>query len=154
LTGRFVVRNGVGLDDFLDKLCLGQRRHDGQLVLGDGIPTITVSGEANPHFWLDRASSCGTTSRRHRQAVRARFHPARRAMRQREGVRQHADGARRRLMPRSGIPRRTQARDFHDAFRTSRRHYGFELVGVISPTRPGTLAGELAALIETSSAPA
>src|SRR5207244_8053651 len=49
-----VVSNGVGLDDFLQKLLAsgtgGQTPH---LVLGDGIPVITVDGEPNPHFWLD-----------------------------------------------------------------------------------------------------
>ena len=49
-----IVSNGVGLDDFLDKIIAAGRRRDAQrLVLGDGIPTVTVDGEENPHFWLD-----------------------------------------------------------------------------------------------------
>jgi ABC-type Zn uptake system ZnuABC Zn-binding protein ZnuA len=51
---KLIVSNGVGLDDFLDKLLAsgsgGQTPH---LVLGDGIPVMTVDGEENPHFWLD-----------------------------------------------------------------------------------------------------
>ena len=49
-----IVSNGVGLDDFLDKLIKAAGEGAAtRLVLGDGIPTITVDGEANPHFWLD-----------------------------------------------------------------------------------------------------
>ena len=49
-----IVSNGVGLDDFLQKLLeSGTGGQTPQLVLGDGIPTLTVDGEANPHFWLD-----------------------------------------------------------------------------------------------------
>ena len=49
-----IVSNGVGLDDFLDKLvnAAGEGAVP-RLVLGDGIPTITVDGDPNPHFWLD-----------------------------------------------------------------------------------------------------
>src|SRR6476661_342784 len=49
-----IVSNGVGLDDFLDKLI--EAAGEGaaaRLVLGEGIPTIAVDGEPNPHFWLD-----------------------------------------------------------------------------------------------------
>ena len=49
-----IVSNGVGLDDFLQKLLdSGTGGRTPQLVLGAGIPTIAVDGEANPHFWLD-----------------------------------------------------------------------------------------------------
>jgi ABC-type Zn uptake system ZnuABC Zn-binding protein ZnuA len=51
---KLIVSNGVGLDEFLDRLLAsgsgGQTAH---LVLGDGIPVLTVDGEQNPHFWLD-----------------------------------------------------------------------------------------------------
>ena len=49
-----IVSNGVGLDDFLDKLVTAAGEGSvPRLVLGDGIPTIDVDGEPNPHFWLD-----------------------------------------------------------------------------------------------------
>ena len=49
-----IVSNGVGLDDFLDKLVTAAGEGGApRLVLGDGIPTIDVDGEPNPHFWLD-----------------------------------------------------------------------------------------------------
>src|SRR5215210_8140852 len=45
-----VVSNGVGLDDFLDRLIRsGSDGHAARLVLGDGFPTVTVDGEENPH---------------------------------------------------------------------------------------------------------
>src|SRR5919197_2508098 len=48
-----IVSNGVGLDDFLDRLIGSTGGEAPRLVLGDGIPTLTVDGEENPHFWLD-----------------------------------------------------------------------------------------------------
>ena len=49
-----IVSNGVGLDDFLDKLLGANASSTPRLVLGDGIPHDRRStGEANPHFWLD-----------------------------------------------------------------------------------------------------
>src|SRR5947207_3171097 len=48
-----IVSNGVGLDDFLVRLLANAGGDHPRLVLGDGIPTITVDGEPNPHFWLD-----------------------------------------------------------------------------------------------------
>ena len=48
-----VVRNGIGLDDFLDRLFDSGSRKIPLLTLGDGIPTIDIDGEPNPHFWLD-----------------------------------------------------------------------------------------------------
>ena len=49
-----IVSNGVGLDDFLQKLLARARAaRRRRLVLGDGIPPIDVDGEQNPHFWLD-----------------------------------------------------------------------------------------------------
>ena len=49
-----IVSNGVGLDDFLrDLLQSGTGGRTPQLVLGDGIPTMTPDDGPNPHFWLD-----------------------------------------------------------------------------------------------------
>ena len=65
-----IVSNGVGLDDFLDKLVDGRRR--GQRVDGSSSGTASrrsiVDGEPNPHFWLDpslvdRATTCRPSRR-------------------------------------------------------------------------------------------
>src|SRR5215213_3237718 len=51
---QLIVSNGVGLDDFLDRLLTaGGGGSTPQLVLGDGIPAINVDALPNPHFWLD-----------------------------------------------------------------------------------------------------
>jgi ABC-type Zn uptake system ZnuABC Zn-binding protein ZnuA len=51
---QLIVSNGVGLDDFLDRLLSsGSGGKTPRLVLGEGIPPIVVDGEDNPHFWLD-----------------------------------------------------------------------------------------------------
>ena len=51
---QLIVSNGVGLDDFLDRLLAsGSGGTTPRLVLGEGIPPITIDGEPNPHFWLD-----------------------------------------------------------------------------------------------------
>jgi len=50
---QLIVSNGVGLDDFLDRLIDAAGAHAEHVVLGDGVPTIAVDGENNPHFWLD-----------------------------------------------------------------------------------------------------
>src|SRR5438552_5278883 len=53
-SAQLVVSNGVGLDDFLNHLLAsGSGGSIPHLVLGEGIPTIKVDGEPNPHFWLD-----------------------------------------------------------------------------------------------------
>src|SRR6266540_1859763 len=49
---QLVVSNGVGLDNFLDRLLTSAGGDHPRLVLGDGIPALTVDGAANPHFWL------------------------------------------------------------------------------------------------------
>src|SRR5207245_1272909 len=48
-----IVSTGVGLDDCLDRRLSATGGQAPRLVLGDGIPTLTVNGEQNPHFWLD-----------------------------------------------------------------------------------------------------
>ena len=48
-----IISNGVGLDNFLDRLLTSIGGSAPRLVLGEGIPTIDVDGEPNPHFWLD-----------------------------------------------------------------------------------------------------
>ncbi len=149
-----IVRNGVGLDDFLDKLLASASGGTAaQLVLGDGIPTITVQGEDNPHFWLDPS----LVVRYYLPAISAKLSgldPA--------GAATYAANAKSygesltaldaELMAEvQAIPAANRKLvTFHDAFPYFAKHFGFELVGVIL-ANPGQepSAGELAALVET-----
>jgi len=149
-----IVSNGAGLDDFLDRLISsGQGGETPRLVLGDGIPTIEVDGEPNPHFWLDpslvvehylpaitnaleKVDPDGATTYRANAATYAASVTAMDRDLQDEVA--TIPEANRKLVT------------FHDAFPYFARHYGFELIGVILPN-PGQepSAGELAALVDT-----
>ena len=110
-------------------------------MLGDGIPTITVDGEANPHFWLDPSLVAG----HYVPAIAAaltRLDPA--------GAATYAANAAAYTTQLRRSTRRTRPRSqtiptanrklvtFHDAFPYFAAHYGFELVGVILAERgPG-----------------
>lgn len=149
-----IVSNGVGLDDFLDGLidAAGEGKA-ARLVLGDGIPTITVDGEENPHFWLDPSLVTGHYLPTIEAAL-SKLDPA------------DADAyATNRAAYATQVAEMDEANNValdaitvanrklvtaHDAFPYFAAHYGFELVGVIidnvgqEPT-----ASELAALVDT-----
>ncbi len=148
-----IVSNGVGLDDFLDRLVEASGNGAPRLVLGDGIPTITVAGEPNPHFWLDPSLVAGhylpaieaklseidpsgaATYRANAAAYAARIDAMDAELTTAVGTIPVAD---RKLVT------------FHDAFPYFARHFGFELVGVIlgSPGQEPS-AGDLATLVDT-----
>ena len=147
------VSNGAGLDDFLgDLLGSGTGGQVPRLVLGDGIPALTVDGAPNPHFWLDPSlvsgyyvpaiiATLGQIDPAHSgdyeaagQAYAARIDELDAELQQ---VVATIPEANRKLVT------------FHDAFPYLAHHYGLELVGVIldnvgaEPT-----ARELADLVE------
>jgi ABC-type Zn uptake system ZnuABC Zn-binding protein ZnuA len=148
-----IVSNGVGLDDFLNGLIEANGNDAARLVLGDGIPTITVDGDANPHFWLDPT----LVSSHYLPAIEAKLteiDPAGAATYRANAMAYAAElGA-------MDAELKTEVETIpasdrklvtvHDAFPYFARHYGFELVGVIlgSPGQEPS-AGELAALIDT-----
>jgi len=149
-----IVSNGVGLDDFLDDLIAAAGEEAAsRLVLGDGLETITVEGEGNPHFWLDPS----VVADHYIPAINAALtdlDPAG-ADSYEASAAGYIDAVR--AMDAANMARveTIQAEDrklvtFHDAFPYFAAHYGFELVGVIvenvgqEPT-----ASELAALVET-----
>ena len=149
-----IISNGVGLDDFLDNLIAaageGAVPH---LVLGDGIPAMTVGGEPNPHFWLDPS----LVKHRYLPAIAGRPERAR-PWRRGDlcGERGDLPCGPRGVRPTSATKLESiPASDrklvtFHDAFPYFARHYGFELVGVILPNggqEPS--ANDLAALVDT-----
>jgi len=149
-----IVSNGVGLDDFLDDLIDAAGRDTVErLVLGEGLETITIEGEENPHFWLDPtlvvdhyvpAISAGLAELDAEGAAIYEANATAYADRVREV--DAANLARIETIPAENRKLVT----FHDAFPYFAEHYGFELVGVIvenvgqEPT-----ASELAALVET-----
>jgi ABC-type Zn uptake system ZnuABC Zn-binding protein ZnuA len=149
-----IVSNGVGLDDFLDDLIdAAGEGSAARLVLGEGLETITVEGEENPHFWLDpsivadhyvpaissKLSELDPSGSATFGANAAAYAEQVRDMDEANKVKvQEIPADNRKLVT------------FHDAFPYFARHYGFQEIGVIvenvgqEPT-----ATELAALVET-----
>ena len=124
-----------------------------RLVLGDGIPTIEVDGEPNPHFWLDPTPRGATTTSRPIVGRPDGARPGR--LGDLPGERRRIRASSRRWTQRTRRPIATipeanrKLVTFHDAFPYFARHYGFELVGVILPNvgqEPS--ASELAALVD------
>jgi zinc/manganese transport system substrate-binding protein/manganese/iron transport system substrate-binding protein len=151
---QLVVSNGVGLDDFLnDLLASGSGGAAPHLVLGDGIPTISVDGEPNPHFWLDPT------------LVKQYYMPA--IVKELSAL--DPDGAATYQANAADYSAQLDALDselkaeideipadnrklvtFHDAFPYFARHFGFELIGVIlANVGQEPSAADLAALVET-----
>jgi ABC-type Zn uptake system ZnuABC Zn-binding protein ZnuA len=150
---KLIISNGVGLDDFLDKLLAsgsgGQTPH---LVLGDGIPVMTVDGEENPHFWLDptlvkqfylpaiarKLTELDPDGKATFDANGASFGAQLDALdTELKAKIDTIPAANRRLVT------------FHDAFPYFARHFGFELVGVIlQNVGQDPSAADLAALVD------
>jgi zinc/manganese transport system substrate-binding protein/manganese/iron transport system substrate-binding protein len=149
-----IVSNGVGLDDFLDRLVAAAGEGSApRLVLGDGIPTISVDGAANPHVWLDPSLVVGY----YLPAIAASLSAIDPAGAATYAANRDTYAAKVEAMDRANMAKieTIPAADrklvtFHDAFPYFAAHYGFELVGVIlvnvgqEPT-----AADLAALVET-----
>ena len=147
-----VVSNGVGLDNFLDRLLSSAGGHAPRLVLGDGIPAITVDGEDNPHFWLDPTlvkqyylPAIGRMLTELDPAGKATYDANVAAYGQR------LDALDAELKASIGqIPAENRKLvTFHDAFPYFARHFGFELVGVVlENVGQEPSAAELAALVD------
>jgi ABC-type Zn uptake system ZnuABC Zn-binding protein ZnuA len=132
---QLIVSNGVGLDDFLQKLLAsGTGGKTPQLVLGDGIPVITVDGEANPHFWLDPT----LVKQDYLPAIAAKLSeldPAGKATFDANVLSYGAQLDALDVALKAEIETIPAANrklvTFHDAFPYFAKHYGFELIGVI-----------------------
>jgi ABC-type Zn uptake system ZnuABC Zn-binding protein ZnuA len=150
---QLIVSNGAGLDDFLDRLLASAGGEHPRLVLGDGIPTLTVDGEANPHFWLDPT----LVKRYYLPAIVAKLtelDPDGGASYEANAAAygEELDELDAELMTKiEQIPASDRKLvTFHDAFPYFARHYGFELVGVIlENVGQDPSAADLAALVET-----
>lgn len=150
---QLAVSNGVGLDNFLDHLLAsGTAGETQRLVLGDGIPTITVDGEPNPHFWLDPM----LVKEYYLPAIvtsLSAIEPGGQALYQ-----ANADDYAALLDTldaelKAKIDEITAANrklvTSHDAFPYFARHFGFELIGVIlANVGQDPSAAELAALVD------
>jgi zinc/manganese transport system substrate-binding protein/manganese/iron transport system substrate-binding protein len=150
---KLVVSNGVGLDNFLDRLLAsGTGGKTPQLVLGDGIPTINVDGEPNPHFWLDPS----LVKQYYVPKIAAKLSeidPAGKATYDANAAAYSStlDNLDAELKAKiATIPEANRKLvTFHDAFPYFARHFGFELVGVIlANVGQEPTAGELAALVD------
>ena len=150
---QLIVSNGVGLDNFLDKLLAANSSSAPRLVLGDGIPTIDVGGRPNPHFWLDPAlvrtyyvpaietkleslaPACAPTIRAGAAAY----------------TKQLADLDAELLARVATIPAANRTLvTAHDAFPYFARHFGFQVIGVIvANVGQEPSAADLATLVNT-----
>ncbi|HEX2756673.1 MAG TPA: metal ABC transporter substrate-binding protein [Candidatus Limnocylindrales bacterium] len=150
---QLIVSNGVGLDDFLNRLLAsGGGGTTPRLVLGEGLPTIDVDGEPNPHFWLDPTivktgylpkivESLSAAA----PADRATFESNAAAY----GTRLDALDAELQAEVATIPAANRKLVTFHDAFPYFARHFGFELVGVVvANVGQEPNAAELAKLVD------
>jgi zinc/manganese transport system substrate-binding protein/manganese/iron transport system substrate-binding protein len=147
-----IVSNGVGLDNFLDRLLSSVGGHAPRLILGDGIPPLTVDGEANPHFWLDPM----LVKQYYLPAIAGKLSeldPAGQATYDANvtayGQQLDALDAELKASIEQIPPENRKLVTFHDAFPYFARHFGFELVGVVlENVGQEPSAAELAALVD------
>jgi ABC-type Zn uptake system ZnuABC Zn-binding protein ZnuA len=150
---QLIVSNGVGLDDFLNRLIAsGSGGTTPRLVLGDGLPTIDVDGEPNPHFWLDPTIVKTGYLPKIVEALGA-LSPADRPTFEANAVAygKTLDALDAELLAQvATVPAANRKLvTFHDAFPYFARHFGFELVGVVvANVGQEPNAAELAALVE------
>jgi zinc/manganese transport system substrate-binding protein/manganese/iron transport system substrate-binding protein len=150
---KLIISNGVGLDDFLDRLLAsGSGGQTPQLVLGDGIPTVRENGEQNPHFWLDPS----LVRQYYVPKIAAKLgelDPAGKATYDANAAAYGSalDSLDADLKAKiATIPEANRKLvTFHDAFPYFARHFGFELVGVIlANVGQEPTAAELAGLVD------
>lgn len=150
---KLIVSNGVGLDDFLnDLLASGTGGETPHLVLGQGIPVLTVDGGQNPHFWLDPT----LVKQHYLPAIAAKLTEVDPDGQSTYTANMASYGAQidaldTELEARvATIPEvKRKLVTFHDAFPYFAEHFGFELVGVIlDNVGQEPSAADLAALVE------
>jgi ABC-type Zn uptake system ZnuABC Zn-binding protein ZnuA len=149
---KLIVSNGVGLDDFLDRLITsGTGGNTPRLVLGEGIPVLTLDGKANPHFWLDPT----LVKQYYLPAIATKLSdldPAGKATYDGNvatyGAALDALDAELKIQVETIPAASRKLVTFHDAFPYFATHFGFELVGVLlANVGQEPTASELAALV-------
>jgi ABC-type Zn uptake system ZnuABC Zn-binding protein ZnuA len=150
---QLIVSNGVGLDDFLDRLLAsGSGGKTPRLILGEGIPSIAIDGQPNPHFWLDPTLVKTYYLPKIVTALSA-IAPGDAATFQANattyGTQLDALDAELKAKVDTIPAANRKLVTFHDAFPYFARHYGFELVGVVlANVGQEPTASELAALVQ------
>ena len=155
-----LVMNGLALDRWVPKLVQAANPGVSTLVLSDGLPVMGVGASddqdvaqnGNPHFWLDPGYAKVYVQRIHDRLVSldpdgAATYDANTAayLAQLDELDQWVQ-QQVALVP----PENRKLVTFHEAYPYFAARYGFQLIGVITPS-PGQepSAGELAQLIET-----
>jgi zinc/manganese transport system substrate-binding protein/manganese/iron transport system substrate-binding protein len=150
---QLIVSNGVGLDDFLQRLLAsGSGGNTPRVVLGEGIPAITIDGEPNPHFWLDPTlvktyylPKIVTALTAIAPADAATFQANAAAY----GTQLDALDTELKANVASIPAANRKLVTFHDAFPYFARHFGFELIGVVvANVGQEPTAADMAALVE------
>src|SRR5439155_789064 len=145
-----IVSNGVGLDDFLDRMLSATGGQAPRLVLGDGIPTLTVNGEQNPHFWLDpslvrryylpaivgKLSSLDPAGKGAYEAKAAAYAG------QLDALDAELKGKVEQIPPQN-----RKLVTFHDAFPYFARHYGFEQRGLVASVLVGIVCAVMGTFV-------
>jgi len=150
---QLIVSNGLGLDDFLDRLLAsGGGGTTPRLVLGAGLPTIDSGGKPNPHMWLD-PSIVRSGYLPKIVASLAALAPADAAVFAANaaayGRQLDALDAELQVQVATIPPANRKLVTFHDAFPYFARHFGFELVGVVvANVGQEPTAADLAALVQ------
>jgi ABC-type Zn uptake system ZnuABC Zn-binding protein ZnuA len=150
---QLIVSNGVGLDNFLDRLLeSGSGGKTPRVVLGEGIPAIVIDGVPNPHFWLDPTLVKSGYLPKIVTALSA-LAPADAASFQANAAAYgtELDALDTELKAKiETIPvANRKLVTFHDAFPYFARHFGFELIGVVlANVGQEPNAAELAALVQ------
>jgi zinc/manganese transport system substrate-binding protein/manganese/iron transport system substrate-binding protein len=155
-----LVMNGLSLDRWVPKLVQAANPSIGVLVLSDGLPVLGVGSSddqdiaqnGNPHFWLDPQYAKVYVGKIHDQLVSidpdgAATYDANTAayLAQLDEL----DGWIQQQVATIPVDNRKLV-TFHEAYPYFAARYGFQLVGVITPS-PGQdpSAGELAQLVDT-----
>lgn len=149
---QLIVSNGVGLDNFLDRLLTSGGGTTPRLILGEGIPPITIDGAPNPHFWLD-PTIVKTAYLPKIATALAAVAPSDAATFQANAAAygSQLDALDAELEARIATipPANRKLVTFHDAFPYFARHFGFELVGVVlANVGQEPTAADLAALVQ------
>jgi manganese/iron transport system substrate-binding protein len=155
-----LVMNGLALDRWVPKLVQAANPSVSTLVLSDGLPVLGVGASedqdiaqnGNPHFWLDPQYAKMYVQRIHDQLVSLDPEGAATYDANTAAYLAQLDELDRAIQQQVATipPDNRKLVTFHESFPYFAARYGFQLIGVITPS-PGQepSAGELAQLIET-----